>query len=120
MVGDGAMRIEPPEPDEAARQARELMGKESDLDLRILFDLLGAPKRYSDLKPLLGDRGDHNLTVALERLQDRGLVDRRTDARGDTATHTYQVTDLGVQVALHAHTSRVIDEAQGRLTGGGA
>lgn len=113
------MRIEPPEPGEAPRQARELMGKESDLDLRILFDLLGAPKRYSELQPLLGDRGDHNLTVALERLQDRGLVTRQTDAREDPPTHTYQVTELGVQTALHVHTSRVIDEAQGRMAGGG-
>lgn len=88
-----------------------LVGKESTLERRILYNLLGQPKRYSELKPLIGEKRDHNLTVALQRLQVTGLIDRRTNARQKPIIHAYQITPLGIQVVLamqsiqpiHAH-----------------
>lgn len=71
------------------------------MDRRILEDLVGKPKRYSDLKPLLGDRNDNVLTKALRRLRDEGVVQQGVDLEGDQ--RTYQLTELGKLVVFRMH-----------------
>jgi DNA-binding HxlR family transcriptional regulator len=87
-------------------------GVEEDGDLRrgILHELLGKPRRYADLKALLRGRRDHNLTVALTRLQRDGLIDRRTNARQKPIVHTYELSPLGIQVILAMQTIRPLGE----------
>lgn len=103
-------RLLPP-PDVHLKLAYKLMGRASDLDQRILYALLGRPKRYSELRPLLGGRRDHNLTVALKRLQLDGLIDRRTDARRTPVVDTYELTPLGIQVVLALQEIRPLHES---------
>ena len=93
------------------RRAYELVAEEGDLRRLVLFDLIGRPRRYNELKPLLRGRRDHNLTVALTRLQRDGLVDRRTDARQRPVVHAYELTPLGIQVILGMQSIRPVHEA---------
>lgn len=71
------------------------------MDRRILEDLVGKPKRYSDLKPLLGDRNDNVLTKALRRLRDEGVIQQGVDLEGNQ--RTYQLTELGKLVVFRMH-----------------
>ena len=99
------------ESDTHLRLAYDLVAEDGDLRRRILVELIGRPRRYFELKPLLGRRRDHNLTVALKRLQRDGLIDRRTDARKRPVVHAYELTPLGVQVVLAMQTIRPVHEA---------
>lgn len=93
------------------RRAYELVAEAGDLRRLVLFDLMGRPRRYHELKPLLRGRRDHNLTVALTRLQRDGLIHRRTDARQRPILHTYELTPLGIQVILGMQAIRPLHEA---------
>lgn len=84
------------------------MARENPLDRRILYELLGRPKRYSDLKHLLEGKHDNNLTVALERLRKNGLVGRWSDLRNTPPTQEYEITDLGILVVLTMERIRPI------------
>jgi DNA-binding HxlR family transcriptional regulator len=93
------------------RLAYELVAEDGDLRRGVLLELVGRPRRYAELKPLLRGRRDHNLTVALIRLQRDGLVDRRTDARQRPAVHAYELTPLGIQTVLSMQAIRPVHEA---------
>lgn len=93
------------------RLAYEIIAEEGDLRRGVLLELVGHPRRYAELKPLLKGRRDHNLTVSLTRLQRDGLVDRRTDARRRPLVHTYELTPLGIQTVLAMQAIRPVHEA---------
>lgn len=101
-----------PDPDVLAYR---LIARESPLDRAILHELIGRPKRYADLKPLLGEKADNNLTVALKRLQEWGLIERRTDARREPVVHSYELTPLGIQVILAIPAIQPIHESMARF-----
>jgi DNA-binding HxlR family transcriptional regulator len=92
------------------RIAYELVAEKGDLRRHVLLELVGKPRRYAELKPLLRGRRDHNLTVALMRLQRDGLIDRRTDARQRPVVHAYELTPLGVETVLAMHAIRPVHE----------
>src|SRR5689334_3888596 len=94
------------EPSTHLRLAYELTAEPGDLRRAVLRQLVGRPRRYSELRPLLKGRRDHNLTVALQRLQRDGLVDRRTDARRAPVVHSYELTPLGIEALLAMETIR--------------
>lgn len=98
-MGQARIDLLPP-PDEEYRLAHRLLGKENDLDLRILTALVGRPRRFSELGALLGVKQKNNLTVALARLRRDGLIDQRIDARRRPPTHRYELTQLGVLVVF--------------------
>lgn len=113
-----------PEPDHELKLAHWLLGRASDLELRVLETLLAEPKRYRELRGLVIDGPtDTPLTRALKRLGDLGLVRRglNLDDPGDPSY--YAATSLGVLVVLKAHELRPIaqtlDEARksGMLAG---
>ncbi len=81
--------------------ALRLLNQDPPLDRRILEDLVGQPKRYSDLKPLLGDRNDNVLTKALRRLRDEGTIQQGVDL--DQNQRTYRLTELGKHVVFRLH-----------------
>lgn len=89
--------VEPPDPNTPLKKACTVLARETDLDYRILASLAKGAERYSGLKPLLGDRGDHNLTVSLKRLQAEGLLRRRAMAAEGREVHRYELSELGEQ-----------------------
>lgn len=106
-----------PEPDHEVKLAHWLLGRESDLELRVLEALLAEPKRYRDLKALLVDgRSDTPLTRALRRLAERGMVRQGMTLDQPDDPRYYAATSLGVLVILKAHEHRpiaqVLDEAR--------
>lgn len=113
-----------PEPEHELKLAHWLLGRDSDLDLRLLETLLGEPKRYRDLRDLLAPgSSDTLLTRALQRLGERGLVRQGMNLDDPGDPRYYAATSLGVLVVLKAHELRPIaqtlDEARkaGMLAG---
>lgn len=99
-----------PEEGEEAKLAHALIGRRDPLDLRILEELLGDPKRFRDLKGLLGGRSETLLTRALSRLGDSGLVRQGMNLKDRGDPRYYQATRLGVQVVLKAHEFRQVSD----------
>lgn len=113
-----------PEPEHEVKLAHWLLGRASDLDLRVLEALLAEPKRYRDLRDqLIEGNSDTPLTRALRRLGERGLVRQGMTLEAPEDPRYYAATSLGVLVVLKAHEMRPIhetlDEARraGLLTG---
>lgn len=90
--------------------AYELLGQGSGLWAEMLYELLGQPQRYADLKPLLGDQADNTLTYALEKLVDEGLVKRTSDVVDDELVKRYAISRKGIDVFLHVHLLETIGE----------
>lgn len=89
-----------PEPDVEYRLAHALLGGTNRLDRDIVLALVGRPKRFSELKPLLGEKAENNLTMALDRLRRDGIIAQTVNARRRPPVRTYQLTDLGVLVVF--------------------
>ncbi len=107
-----------PQPDVEYRLAFRLLGARSDLDRRVLGALVGRPQRFSELKRVLGDRKDANLTQSLARLQQNGLLRTRMQARRPPATKLYELTGLGSLVVFHmAEMSLAHSSAQALMRG---
>lgn len=97
MLETPSYPVKPPEPDLPVKRACRIIAQGTDIDERVLRSLAEGAKRYSELKPVLDGRHDHNLTVALKRLQEEGLV-RRRSGRGDgRGIHRYELSGLGHQ-----------------------
>jgi DNA-binding HxlR family transcriptional regulator len=89
-----------PAPNEEYRLAHLLLGKKNDLDRRILIALVGRPRRFSELEPLLKGKAKNNLTTALHRLREQGLIDQRIEAKKQPATSRYELSELGILVVF--------------------
>lgn len=90
----------PPADDVEYRLAHRLLGSTNAMDREILYALVGHPKRYSELKPLLGSKSENNLTMALARLRRDGLIETRVDARRHPVVRSHALSELGVLVVL--------------------
>lgn len=90
-----------PERDVEYKLALRLLNQDPPFDRRILEDLVGQPKRYSELKPLLGDRNDNVLTKALDRLREEGLIQQGVDL--DRDQRVYHLTELGKLTLFRMH-----------------
>lgn len=90
-----------PEPDAEYALALELVSQRARTQLRILETLMGQPRTYSELRPLLEGRNNNVLTKALRSLRERGLI--QTGLRDDLKTATYRLTPLGQLVILRSH-----------------
>lgn len=100
-----------PEPDIEYKLAARLLGKRDDLDLKILESLVGRPRRYSELKPLLKGRRDHVLTKSLQRLRRDGVIDQGLDLQQDDPERYYSLTNLGVLAVFRVHEMRPVQES---------
>lgn len=93
--------------------AHELLTQESGLWTEILYALLGGPRRYSDLKPLLDDQAENTLTYALKKLGEEGLVKRRSDLVDDELVKQYEITNKGIDTFLKlyliSNVGRMVD-----------
>lgn len=92
-----------PEPDVEYRLAHQLAGKENPLDRQILESLVGGPRRYGELRPLLGARGDHVLTKSLQRLMHTGTIEQFLTSKGKGMERGYGLTQLGILVVFKLH-----------------
>lgn len=107
-----------PEPDIEYRLAHRLLGARSDLDRKVLGALVGRPRRFSELKEVLGGRKDANLTQSLRRLQRDGLVRTRLHARVHPVVKVHELTPLGCLVVfLVAQMATAHESAEALLRG---
>lgn len=91
----------PPLPQSEFRVAHRLLGAAGDLDRRLLGALVARPRRFLELKPLLGKRTEANLTQALRRLTRDGLIIQRAAEWDDPSVKTHELTPLGTRVLYH-------------------
>ena len=68
------------------------------LDLRILEDLVGQPRRYGELRKALAPKADMELNRALRRLLALGIIDQIGDFSKTPHVKTYRLNPLGVHV----------------------
>ncbi len=92
---------EVPERNAEFHLAHRLMAADGDLDRRVLGTLVGRPRRFAELKPLLGKRTEANLTQALQRLTRDGLIIQRAADWDDPSIKTHELTPLGTLVLYH-------------------
>lgn len=98
-----------PDPDDVPRLAYQLLGKKSRLDMEVLDNLVGQPRRYTELRDaLIQGRTDTPLTRALQRLQRDGLIRRRSDVSQSPPIDRYELTDLGADVLFTVHNFRFV------------
>lgn len=100
-----------PEPDVEYKLAAHILGKDDRLDRDILEALVGGPRRYSELKPLLGKRRDNVLTKALDRLRKNGTIRQLADLSGKSVAKSYALTQLGILVVFRLHEMVPVHEA---------
>jgi DNA-binding HxlR family transcriptional regulator len=93
--------LELPAPDVEYRLAYRMLAQDPPLDRAILEALVGAPRRYRDLRGLLAGRNDNVLTKALARLKQDGLVRQGVDL--DSADRSYGLTELGRLAVFRLH-----------------
>lgn len=104
-----------PQEGEEAKLAHALIGRKDALDRRVLEELLGDPKRFRDLRHLVGTKSDTLLTRTLSRLGDAGLVRQGLNLKDPGDPRYYAATRLGVQVALKAHEFRPVADVMAEL-----
>lgn len=87
-----------PKADEEERLAHRLLSTKNRLDLDVLRSLVGRPRRYSELQPLLGTKNDNNLNMALHRLRRDGLIRQRRDLSQSPPGAEYELSSQGIRV----------------------
>lgn len=88
----------PPDPGLPRGLAHTLYAARSQLPVAVLDALASHPRRYGELRPLLGGRNNNLLNRALRDLQAEGLVVQRDWADPQSAKAAYELTSLGVAV----------------------
>lgn len=111
--------FEVPEEDHGLKLAHHLLGSDSPLDLRVLNALVGEPKRFRDLKPLVKGKSDTPLTRSLKRLGETGLIRQgmTLDEPGDP--RYYALTKLGIHVVLKTHEMRPLADVLAEVRAAG-
>ncbi|MHB8584885.1 MAG: hypothetical protein ACYDDF_03495 [Thermoplasmatota archaeon] len=99
------------EVDHELRLAHWLLGRNGNLERRILEALLAEPKRYRDLRGLIRrGRSETPLTRALARLGELGLIRQGMTIEPPGDPRYYALTSLGVLAVLTTHKLRPIAE----------
>lgn len=89
-----------PGPDAEYALAIHLLSQPARTQLQILEALMGEPKTFGELRPLLRGRNNNVLTKALRALREQGLI--QSGLRQDLKTKTYRLTSLGKLVILRS------------------
>lgn len=82
-------------------EAAQRLLASGDLDRRVLGAIVGRPRRFGELKTLLGTRTEANLTQSLRRLTRDGLIVQRAADWDDPSIKTHELTTLGTRVLFH-------------------
>lgn len=99
-----------PEAGHEARLAYGLLSPGRELDLRVLHAVLGAPKRFKDLKSLTKGKSDTFLTRAIQRLGEQGLLRQGMTLQDRGDPRYYAATGLGVAVVLLSHELKPMEQ----------
>ena len=94
------MEWSPPAKDLEYGLAHDLLARNG-LPLAILEALVGQAQRWSDLKPLIGSKGDENLRKSLLSLRNKGLIRPGIDLF--TKQKVYALSNLGRLTILKVH-----------------
>ena len=115
-VGRHVAKLQFPEllPDEDLRLAHRLLGTRNTLDRDVLLALVGKPRSFGDLRPLLGKKRDHNLTMSLHRLRRDGLTRQRV-AYGRGAVTEHELSTQGIRVVALVYQLRPLAESAAML-----
>ncbi len=81
--------------------AVQLLAQPAKTQLQILEALMGEPKTFTQLKPVLRGRNNNVLTKSLRSLREKGMI--QTGLQSDLKTKTYRLTSLGMLVILRCH-----------------
>jgi DNA-binding HxlR family transcriptional regulator len=98
MAKRGSPRGSPdllPPPDVEYLLAHRLLGDPNPLRKAVVLELLGRPRRYSELREALSVGSDNRLTRALRYLQEDGIVDQRLDVSQRPPSPSYELSSLG-------------------------
>lgn len=95
------MAWELPPPDVEYAEALRLVSQPARTQLEVLEALMGEPRTFTELRPLLAGRNNNVLTKALASLREHGLV--QTGLRDDLRTRVYRLTSLGKLAILRSH-----------------
>lgn len=104
-----------PGENEEVKLAHGLLGRNNPLELRILEELLGDPKRFRDLRRLVPGKSDTPLTRALQHLGDNGLVRQGLTLKEPGDPRYYAATRLGVHVVLKTREHRSVADVMAEL-----
>lgn len=68
------------------------------IDLALLHQLVGQPRRYGELRDALKPKADMELNRSLRRLLDLAIIDRTTDHSQKPPLRTYRLNPIGIHV----------------------
>lgn len=78
--------------------AHHFLGRRSRLAQRILYALVGGPRRNAEFVPLLEGKSPNNLTKTLRLLEDEGVILPVVDGRTLPPAKGYRLSGLGYVV----------------------
>jgi DNA-binding HxlR family transcriptional regulator len=89
-------------PGTEGRLALQLLAQDSELDQRILFRLLGRPRRWSEFIAIRGGGHDEVFRHSLVRLERQRYITKITFKDQGKKVTNYEITNLGIRVFLRA------------------
>lgn len=92
--------------------AHHFLGRPNPLCKNILYALVGGPRRYSELEPLLSGRSKNNLTDALALLEAEDVIIPVHDARTQPPTSAYRLSGTGLLVVDWMRRFEFLEDVQ--------
>ena len=81
------------------RLAKHILSRPNPLAKKVVYALVGAPRRNAELARLTGGKADNNLTAVLKFLKAEGLIGTVYDLQTRPAATAYVLTSTGLLVA---------------------
>ncbi len=94
------------------RLAHHFLSRPRSAATRILYQLVGRQRRFSDLRSALRVPSDNTITVALKTLRDEGVIEQRIDASKKPSVYWYELNSLGIQVMFLIQHFALLESAQ--------
>jgi DNA-binding HxlR family transcriptional regulator len=92
--------------------AHHFLGRENPLAKRVVYALIGGPRRNAGLVPLLEGGNPNNLTHTLRLLQATHMIVPMVDARTKPAAKAYRLSTFGLLVADWMRRYEFLDELE--------
>lgn len=89
-----------PPPDIEYLLAYRILSDSNSLPKSVLLELMGRPRRYSELRDILKVRNENQLTRALRYVKEDGLVYQRLDPSAGPGAFSYELGPLGRLVLI--------------------
>ena len=89
-----------PPPGLEYRLAHHFLARPNAPTTRILYHLLARPRRFGELRELLGLKHDNSVTVGLKTLRQEDVIEQRLDVGKEPPVYTYELNATGIQVVM--------------------